>query len=402
MGAYQFSITLGLLFAAIVDNATKNRPDTGSFRIPLGVQIAWSIVLVVGMFALPETPRYLIKINNPEAARRSLARLRRLPVNSPHLAELSDIAQHHERALNSIGHGYLDCLKGNLGKRLATGCLLQAFQQLTGINFIFYYGTSYFTGVGIPNAFTISLIANLVNVLATIPGLYMVEKWGRRPLLLFGVVGMTISLIIVASVGSANLTNGASNKVQIAFICFFIIFFACSWGPVVWVIPGELYPLQVRAKCMSLSTASNWIVNWGVAYAIPYMIDSGSGNLDLGARVFYLWAGCCVLAGVLVWGLVYETKNLSLEQVDELYDSVPHAWESRNFVPTQPRHSLRPWSATRKIYASPMVGYACHIEANPSSPTPTPLDNPERPTENGLFGMDYDPELDRGFYRVSR
>jgi SP family sugar:H+ symporter-like MFS transporter len=369
VGAYQFAITVGLFLAAIVDNSTKNRNDTGSYRIPLAVQAAWALILIAGMLTLPETPRYLIKRRRPNAAARSLARLRRLPVNSPHLAEMAEIAQHHERELNMGGNSYLDCFRGNAAKRLATGCLLQAFQQLTGVNFIFYYGTSFFQMAGMTNAFTITVITNVVNMASTIPGLWMVEKWGRRPLLLFGGVGMTVCQFIVAGVGTALPNDSVANKATVAFLCFYIFFFACSWGPVVWVVPGEIFTLRVRAKSLSMSTASNWIVNWGLAYAIPYMIDSGPGDANLRAKVFFIWGSCCVVATIFVWFMVYETKGLSLEQVDELYDSVGKAWESKRFVP-RPNSQVgrRIWSAhTHKQSFS--TGYTCHVEAR-HSPTP--------------------------------
>ncbi|KAH8695264.1 putative xylose transporter [Talaromyces proteolyticus] len=367
IGAYQLSITIGLLLAAIVDNATKNRADSGSYRIPLSVQVGWSLGLILGMLALPETPRYLIKRNRPQAAARSLAKLRRLPLNSPHLAEIAEIAQHHERELNLGGTSYLDCFKGNIGKRLLTGCLLQALQQLTGVNFIFYYSSSFFENNDMGNAFTVTLLTNIVNVVSTIPGLWMVEKWGRRPLLLFGAIGMAISQIIVATIGTTLSGRDSADKASLAFVCIYIFFFACSWGPTVWVVPGEIFTLKIRAKAMSISTATNWLVNWGLAYAIPYMIDSGKGNLNLQSKIFYIWAGCCAVACVVVWSLVYETKGLSLEQVDELYGSINKAWNSHYFVPEPPSHAVRPrpWSG-RSRYSeqkSPTPTYQCHIEA---------------------------------------
>ncbi|KAL1968639.1 hypothetical protein VTN77DRAFT_1465 [Rasamsonia byssochlamydoides] len=393
VGAYQFAITVGLFLAAIVDNATKNRNDTGSYRIPLAVQAAWSIVLIAGMITLPETPRYLIKRNRPEAAARSLARLRRLPINSPHLAELADIAQHHERELNLGGNTYVDCFRGNLGKRLATGCLLQAFQQLTGVNFIFYYGTSFFQTAGMRNAFTITVITNVVNMASTIPGLWMVEKWGRRPLLLFGGTGMAICQCIVAAVGTALPNDPVANKATVAFLCLYIFFFACSWGPVVWVVPGEIFTLKVRAKSLSMSTASNWLVNWGLAYAIPYMIDSGPGNLNLQAKVFFIWGGCCVVATVFVWFMVYETKGLSLEQVDELYASVSRAWESKYFVPRPQSYNgqngrPRTWSASASAHKPRLsTGYSCHVEAMHS---PTPDDDHRRAVGKASHVFEYE------------
>jgi MFS transporter, SP family, sugar:H+ symporter len=187
VGCYQWAITIGLLLAAVVLNSTKTRQDTGSYRIPIAVQFAWSLILVIGMLILPETPRYLIKTGKQEQAAKSLSRLRRLDVDHPALVEeLAEIQANHEYEMALSKATYIDCFKVPLRKRLLTGCALQGLQQLTGVNFIFYYGTSFFSNSGIKNPFVISMITSVVNVLSTVPGLYLVEKWGRRPLLMFG------------------------------------------------------------------------------------------------------------------------------------------------------------------------------------------------------------------------
>ncbi|KAJ5555774.1 hypothetical protein N7461_004244 [Penicillium sp. DV-2018c] len=334
VGAYQLAITFGLLLAAIVNNSTKDRPDTGSYRIPIALQFAWAIILVVGMLLLPETPRFLIKKDRYEAATKALSRLRRLDVNDPDLvAELAEIQANHEFEMSLGQASYLEILKGSLGKRLATGCAVQGLQQLAGCNFIFYYGTTFFQNSGIQNSFVITLITNIINVVSTFPGLYMVEKWGRRPLLLFGAIGMCISQLIVAIVGTA-VDSDVSNKVLIAFVCIYIFFFASTWGPVAWVVTGELFPLKARAKCLSITVATNWLLNWAIAYATPYLVNSGPGNANLQSKVFFIWGGCCAVCAVFVYTCIYETKGLSLEQVDELYAKVPRAWNSVGWVPS--------------------------------------------------------------------
>jgi len=336
VGCYQLAITIGLLLAAIVDNSTKNRNDTGSYRIPIAVQFAWSIVLFAGCVFLPETPRWFIKKGRPEKAAQSLSTLRRLNIDHPALVEeLAEITANHEYELSLGKATYVDCFRGNLGKRLFTGCALQALQQLTGVNFIFYYGTSFFQNSGIKNPFVVSMITSCVNVASTFPGLYLVEKWGRRNLLLFGAIGMAICQFIVAITGTvAGIDNLSAQKALIAFVCIYIFFFACSWGPVAWVVTGELFPLKVRAKSLSMTTASNWLLNFAIGYSTPYMVNPGKGNANLGAKVFFIWGGCCFICIFFVWGLIYETKGLSLEQVDELYAKVTQAWKSPGFVPT--------------------------------------------------------------------
>ncbi|KAF2105385.1 general substrate transporter [Lophiotrema nucula] len=336
VGCYQLAITIGLLLAAIVDNATKNRNDSGSYRIPIAVQFAWAIIIFVGCIFLPETPRYHIKKGRPEAAAKSLSTLRRLDVEHPALLEeLAEITANHEYELSLGKASYLDCFKGNLGFRLLTGCLLQSLQQLTGVNFIFYYGTSFFQNSGIQNPFVVSMITSCVNVASTFPGLYLVEKWGRRNLLLFGAIGMCVCQFIVAITGTvAGVENMAAQRALIAFVCIYIFFFACSWGPVAWVVTGEIFPLKVRAKSLSMTTASNWLLNFAIGYATPYLVNPGPGNANLGAKVFFIWGGCCFVCIAFVWAMIYETKGLALEQVDELYAKVNRAWKSPGFVPT--------------------------------------------------------------------
>ncbi len=136
VGSYQLAITIGLLIAAIVDNSTGNRNDTGSYRIPVAIQFAWAIILVTGMLILPETPRFHIKKGHNEKAAKALSRLRRLDVDHPALVEeLFEVQANHEYELSVGKASYIDCFKGNLGKRLMTGCLLQSLQQLTGVSF---------------------------------------------------------------------------------------------------------------------------------------------------------------------------------------------------------------------------------------------------------------------------
>jgi len=132
----------------------------------------------------------------------------------------------------------------------------------------------------------------------------------------------------------------------------YIFFFASSWGPVAWVVTGEMFPLKVRAKCLSMTTATNWLLNFAIAYATPYMVNEGPGYANLQSKVFFgesprptsfpvmptnsltVWGSFCFVCIFFVWFLIYETKGLSLEQVDELYGTVSKAWQSKRFKPS--------------------------------------------------------------------
>ncbi|KAF7503027.1 hypothetical protein GJ744_004703 [Endocarpon pusillum] len=333
VGSYQLAITIGLFLAAIVNNGTKDRNDSGSYRIPVGLQFLWAIILCVGLCFLPETPRWLIMKGKDEKAARSFSRLRRLDPTHPSIVEeFNEVKANHEYEVTLGKASYAQCFKGTVGKRLFTGCALQALQQLSGVNFIFYYGTSYFERAGFQNPFIIQVITNTVNVVSTLPGLYLVEKLGRRGLLLLGAIGMCVCQFIVAIVGTvAGTTDLPAQRAGIAFTCFYIYFFASSWGPVAWVVTGELFPLKVRARALSMTTATNWLFNFAIAYSTPYLVNEDAANLQ--AKVFFIWGSCCLVAIFFVWTLIYETKGLSLEQVDELYGVVSKAWESKAFRP---------------------------------------------------------------------
>ncbi|KAG5935609.1 hypothetical protein E4U59_005516 [Claviceps monticola] len=345
VGSYQFSITVGLLLAAVVNNATQDRYDTGSYRIPIAVQFAWSIILFTGLIILPETPRFLIKIGKGEKAAKSLGTLRRLPADHPAVREeLREIQLSHDFEMSIGSASYLGCFKAPLLKRQLTGMAIQGLQQLTGINFIFYYGTRYFERSGVSSGFVISMITSAINVISTLPGMYMTDKWGRRPLLLFGAIGMAVSQLIVAvsgtlssgqtAEGAVTVTNLVGQKVAVAFSCFYIFFFASTWGPLAWVVTGEIFPLKSRARSLSMTTATNWLLNWAIAYSTPYLVNYGDGYANLQSKIFFIWFACCFICIAFVYFFIYETKGLTLEEVDQMYTEVSSARKSVGWRPS--------------------------------------------------------------------
>ncbi|KAI0444441.1 general substrate transporter [Xylaria telfairii] len=343
--AYQFSITVGLLAASVVNQLTYQLKGAQAYQIPFSLQLTWAVVLSLGLLILPETPRYLIKRGDKHAAGLALSRLRRLDITHPALQEeLAEIEANHEYELALGTASYRDVFTGSphLGRRILTGCGLQMLQQLTGINFIMYYGTTFFEGAGVVNPFTISLVLNIINVFSTVPGLFVVETWGRRKLLIVGSIGMAISQLIIAIFSTVtNDMKGLVAKILIVFLSFFVFFYAASWGPVAWVVTSEIYPLKVRAKSMSISTASNWLLNFGIAYGTPFLVEEGTGYASLGPKVFFLWGAFCILGAIFVYCMVYETSKISLEQIDEMYERVHLAWKSKGFEPSWSFQQLR-------------------------------------------------------------
>jgi len=139
---------------------------------------------------------------------------------------------------------------------------------------------------------------------------------------LVGAAGMCICQFLVAIIGvTISTTNTAGQKVLIAFVCIYIAFFASTWGPITWVVTGEIYPLNIRAKAMSLTTSSNWLWSFGLGYATPYLVNKEPGSLGLGVKVFFIWGGMCAGCFIFTYFCIPETKGLSLEQVDVLYQN---------------------------------------------------------------------------------
>jgi len=210
-------------------------------------------------------------------------------------------------------------------------------QQLTGINFIFYYGVVFFQNLGtISNPFLISLITTLVNVCSTPISFYLVERVGRRNLLIFGGTGMVIAQYIVGIIGvtvgqdKGADTNKAAVSAMIAFICINISMFASTWGPVAWVSIGEIFPLPIRSRGVGLSTASNWFWNCIIGVITPYLVGEKYANLS--SKIFFMWGSLCIISVAFAYFLVPETKGLSLEQVDRMLEEVTPR-KSRSWVP---------------------------------------------------------------------
>lgn len=288
VSGYQFCITLGLLLASCVVYGTQNYTDSGSYRIPIALQMLWALILAVGLFFLPESPRYFVRRGNLEKATIVLARLRGQSRDSEFIQqELAEIVANHEYELQVVPQGgyfasWANCFQGSLFKpssnirRTILGTSLQMMQQWTGVNFIFYFGTTFFTQLGtIKNPFLISLITTLVNVCSTPLSFWIIERYGRRTIMIWGALGMVICQFIVAIAGTVDGHNPNTVKAEIAFICIYIFFFATTWGPGAWVVIGEVFPLPIRSRGVGLSTASNWLWNcvsnmFDLALLCPY------------------------------------------------------------------------------------------------------------------------------------
>lgn len=338
---FQLCITMGIFLGYCTTYGTKTYSDSRQWRIPLGLCFAWAILLVAGMMCMPESPRFLIEKQRIEEAKRSIARSNKVDVEDPAVyteVQLIQAGIDREKLAGTASWGQLITGKPRILHRVITGVLLQSLQQLTGDNYFFYYGTTIFQAVGLKDSFQTSMILGVVNFVSTFAGIYAIEKMGRRLCLLTGSAAMTVTYIIYAVLGSVHLykdgydgpTYKPTGDALIFISCLFIFFFASTWAGGCYTIISEIYPLRIRSKAMSIATAANWIWGFLISFFTPFITSA------IHFYYGFVFAGCLIFSFFYVYFFVYETKGLTLEEVDELYSQGIPAWKSEGWVPPAP------------------------------------------------------------------
>jgi len=334
VSTYQLFITCGIFVADAINFGTEKRADSGSWRIPMGVGFIWPLILGIGMLAFPESPRYAFRNGRMDEACTTLAKFYGVSENHRVVQrELAEIKEKHDLEVSLGKRPWIELLTGpRMAYRTMLGITLQALQQLTGANFFFYYGTTIFQATGINNSFVTAMILGGVNFGMTFFGLYIVERFGRRRSLIVGGIGMTVNFLIFASVGAFALNNTSpratpkAGAAMIVFACFFIAFYATTWGPIIWCIVGELFPSHYRARSTALVTSSNWIWNFLIAFFTPFIIN------NIGFKYGYVFAGCNFAAVLIVYFFVCETQGKTLEEIDTMYIAKVAPWKSSKWV----------------------------------------------------------------------
>lgn len=301
----------------------------------MGVGFAWSLILGIGMLFLPESPRFAYRKGRFEEARHIMCQL--YGVSSNHRVVAEEIQEmedklNEEKVTAGLSHWYEVFTAPRMLYRTILGVVLQSLQQLTGANFLFYYGNSIFKSTGLDDSYVTQIILGAVNFGMTFPGLYMVEHFGRRKCLITGGLWMFICFTIFASVGHFGLDlNDPSNSpkagaAMIVFTCFFIAGYSTTWGPIVYTICGEMYPARYRAVSIGIASAANWTWNFLISFFTPFI----SSAIDF--RYGYVFAACCFTGAVVVFFFVNETQGRSLEEVDTMYVSHVKPWQSSSWT----------------------------------------------------------------------
>jgi len=311
----QLAITVGIVVSYLVDYAFSG---LGAWRMMLGLAAVPSIILALAMWRLPSSPRWLVARGSMDKARNVLGRIRR---SSEIDAEVKEI----ERSLEKQkGSGVL-LSHPMLRMALFVGIGLAVFQQLTGINTVIYYAPTIFEFAGFKTA-GFSILATvgvgLVNVAFTLLAIRLIDRVGRRPLLLVGVAGQIVGLVILGLAFQLHQLARFIGYIAVASLAIYVASFAIGLGPVFWLMISEIYPLKVRGAAMSLATVVNWGVN--LAVAVTFLTLVGAVGRP---GTFWIYAGIGIAAWLFFYFLVPETRGKSLEEIEDHWHAGKHPRE---------------------------------------------------------------------------
>ncbi|EQC33064.1 hypothetical protein SDRG_09583 [Saprolegnia diclina VS20] len=330
-GLMQMACVTGILLAGVI-NAVIQDVSQG-WRITVGIGLLFPVIVTAGIFCVPESPRWTYKARGRDAAAIMLKQLRRNDDIHDELNAIGDVLEEEGSAQAT----WMDLWRDrSVRRRVLIAMGLQLLQQGTGVNAVFAYGGQIFKdvlGLGI----ICLLMIQIVNFLSTIPAMRWVDHHGRRKLLLLGAIGMVIGHVVSATAftigcNGDTVSLGCSKSagwVMVVFTMVFIFSFAISWGPICWIYPAEIFPMNVRAKAVSISTTTNWAMGAimiGIPKLFPYLNING---------VFYLFAALCLVAGAFVYFKCPETKGLLLEDIEMLFE---RPGDARPKTPKTPHH----------------------------------------------------------------
>jgi sugar porter (SP) family MFS transporter len=323
----QLAITLGIFAALLSDTLFANAAGAADAKFWFGLE-AWRWMFLAGVvpavvygaiaFFLPESPRFLVLKERDDEVRSIFARIWPDDDVERAIRDMRDAIATDEEGSKK---GALRGDRFGLKPIVWIGIILSVFQQFVGINVIFYYSTTLWKSVGFQakDSFTISVITAVTNIAVTFVAIALVDRVGRRPILLVGSAGMTLSLATMAIAfsqaevvkGSPSLP-GAWGPIALVAANIFVVSFGASWGPVVWVLLGEIFPTRIRARALGVAAAAQWIANFLVTVSFPPL---AAVSLVL---TYGLYAAFAFLSFLFVSRFIPETNGMSLEEANTL------------------------------------------------------------------------------------
>lgn len=316
---FQLSITVGILIANVL-NYFFNKIDGGwGWRLSLGGAMVPALIITVGSMILPDTPNSMIERGQHDEAREKLRKVR--GVNDVD-EEFNDLVAASE-ASRQVEHPWRNLLQKKYRPHLTMAILIPFFQQFTGINVIMFYAPVLFNTIGFGSDASLmsAVITGIVNVVATMVSIYGVDKWGRRFLFLEGGVQMLICQAVVAAcIGAKFGIDGNPGHlpkwyaiVVVLFICIYVAGFAWSWGPLGWLVPSEIFPLEIRSAAQSVNVSVNMLFTFLIAQVFLNMLC----HLKFGLFLFF--AFFVLVMSIFIYFFLPETKGIPIEEMGQVW-----------------------------------------------------------------------------------
>ena len=323
----QMGIVLGIFLSLLIDALLAHWAGGAANELWFGLA-AWrwmflvmavpAVLYGIGSFLIPESPRYLVSVGRPDEARAVLSRIHGDDAVDARVSKIRSTVDNERKPRFADLRGSMAGLKPVVW----VGIGLAALQQFVGINVIFYYSNVLWESVGFKesDSFTISVATSVVNVAVTIVAIFLVDRIGRRPLLLVGSAGMALSLgvmSVVFATATKVMVDGqltpelgpVAGPVALIAANLFVVFFGVSWGPLMWVLLGEMFPNRIRGAALAVAGAVQWIANWAVTVTFPSL-----SNFSLGLT-YGIYAFFALVSLVFTIKMVRETKNVELEDM---------------------------------------------------------------------------------------
>ncbi|KAJ3688694.1 hypothetical protein LUZ61_017858 [Rhynchospora tenuis] len=311
---FQLMVTIGIFVANLINYGTAQIPGGWGWRLSLGLAAVPALIITIGSLLLPETPNSLVERGKNDQAKRILVKIRGVTDVHP---EYEEIVAACDEA-RAIDHPWSNILKSKYRPQLIISSLIPIFQQLTGINVIMFYAPVLFKIIGFgSNASLLSaVITGIINVGATVVSILLVDRAGRRPLFLGGGIGMFLCQVSVGALIDILFgVSGAGTVIKklaapvLFFICIYVAAFACSWGPLGWLVPSEIFPLEIRSAGQSITVSMNMLFTFAIGQAFLSMLC----HMKFG--LFYFFSGWVIIMTLFILFFVPETKNVPIEEM---------------------------------------------------------------------------------------
>ncbi|XP_068645700.1 sugar transport protein 10-like [Aristolochia californica] len=331
---FQLAITVGILAANFINYGTNKIKGNYGWRVSIALAAVPALIMTVGAVFLPDTPNSLIDRGQKEKARAMLQKIR----GSEHVEEeFQDLCDASEES-RKVNNPWKNILERKNRPQLIMAIAIPALQQLTGINVIMFYAPVLFKTLGFGDDASLmsAAITGVVNVVATFVSIYCVDRYGRRFLFLEGGTQMIISQIAVGTIIALKFGTGGTGTISkgeadflLFCICFYVAAFAWSWGPLGWLVPSEIFSLEVRSAGQAITVAVNFFFTFVIAQIFLVLLC----HLKFG--LFYFFAGFVAIATVFIYLLLPETRNVPIEEMSKVWKQ---HWFWGKYIPDDRDH----------------------------------------------------------------